>query len=211
MTRARGRPKQDSGLSHEAIRAAALDLIGRDGLAELSIRKLGRELGCEAMALYWYYPSKDALLDAVVDELIAPVAAAVAAPAESWLELLRSVARAYRGVARAHPQAFVLLATRRFASEGTFAFLDRLFETARAHGISDRDAARAYRIVGSYVSGFALSELAEPREAAELRARYPRVAAVTDMLAPKKLETIFEHGLEVLLADLTASASAPRA
>ena len=200
-----GRPRQDSGLSHEAIRAAALDLIERDGLAELSIRKLGKELGCEAMALYWYYPSKDALLDAVVDELIAPVAAAVAAPAASWLELLRTVARAYRSVAGAHPHAFPLLATRRFASEGTFQFLDRLFEIARAHGVSDRDAARAYRIVGSYVSGFALSELAEPREAAELRARYPRVAAVTDLLAPKKLDAIFEHGLEVLLTDLTSS------
>ena len=208
MTRARGRPKQDSGLSHEAIRAAALASIDRDGLAELSIRKLGRELGCEAMALYWYYPSKDALLDAVVDELIAPVAAAVATPADSWLALLRAVAHAYRGVARAHPNAFLLLASRRFASEGTFQFLDRLFEIARAHGISDRDAARAYRIVGSYVSGFALSELAEPREAADLRARYPRVAAVTDLLAPKKLEAIFEHGLEVLLVDLTSSARA---
>lgn len=202
-----GRPKVDSGLSHEAIRFAALAVIERDGLADLSIRKLGRELGCEAMALYWYYPSKDALLDAVVDELIAPVAAAVAAPAGSWPLLLRAVARAYRGVARAHPQAFPLLATRRFASEGTFQFLDRLFETARAHGVPDRDAARAYRIVGSYVSGFALSELAEPREAAELRERYPKVAAVTDLLAPKKLEAIFEHGLDVLLADLTAPAS----
>ena len=205
-----GRPRQDSGLSHEAIRAAALAMIEKDGLAELSIRKLGKELGCEAMALYWYYPSKDALLDAVVDELIAPVAAAVAAPAKSWLDLLRTVARAYRGVASAHPNAFPLLATRRFASEGTFAFLDRLFETARAHGVSDRDAARAYRIVGSYVSGFALSELAEPREAEELRARYPRVAAVTDLLAPKKLEAIFEHGLEVLLADLTTRLTSSR-
>jgi len=202
-----GRPKQDSGLSHEAIRTTALALIERDGLAELSIRKLGKELGCEAMALYWYYPSKDALLDAVVDELIAPVAAAMSAPAVSWLELLRAVARAYRDLARVHPQAFPLLATRRFASEGTYAFLDRLFETARAHGVTDGDAARAYRIVGSYVSGFALSELAEPREAAELRERYPRVAAVTDQLAPKKLEAIFEHGLEVLLADLTSSRS----
>jgi len=47
-------------LSHDSIRAAALALIDRDGLAAFSIRKLGAELGCEGMALYWYYASKDA-------------------------------------------------------------------------------------------------------------------------------------------------------
>ncbi len=102
------------------------------------------------------------------------------------------------------------LIMRRVFVDGRNVLLDRLFETARRHGVSDRDAARAYRIVGSYVSGFALSELAEPREADELRARYPRVAAVTDLLAPKKLEAIFEHGLEVLLADLTPPLTSSR-
>lgn len=65
-------------LSHDAIRTTALRLIDQHGLAAFSTRKLGHALGCEAMAIYWYYPSKDALLDAVVDLMMASVGAAVA-------------------------------------------------------------------------------------------------------------------------------------
>jgi len=54
-------------LSNETICATALELIDGEGLAEFSTRKLGRVLGCEAMAIYNHFPSKDALLDAVVE------------------------------------------------------------------------------------------------------------------------------------------------
>ena len=72
--RAKKRPPE---LSQDTIRAAALKLIDREGLDAFSTRKLGRALGCEAMAIYWYYPSKDALLDSVVDLLTENLAAAV--------------------------------------------------------------------------------------------------------------------------------------
>ena len=190
-------------LSHDAIAAAALQLIDDDGLAEFSTRKLGRVLGCEAMAIYWYYPSKDALLDAVVDRLMASVAAAVAGgDGRDWIAVLRDVARAYRRIAHDHAQAFPLLATRRFASEGTYAFLERLFELARGQGIDDRVTARFYRVVSSYCSGFALNELAAPRGPASLRRRFPIVAEVSAWLEPRYLDDMFEFGLELQLAAL---------
>ena len=189
-------------LSHDAIRAAALKLIDRDGLDAFSTRKLGAALGCEAMAIYWYYPSKEALLDAVVDALMAGVARAVSGhEAGDWIGALRGVAHAYRGIAHDHPKAFPLLATRRFASEGTYAFLEELFELARAQGIEDRVTARFYRVVSSYCSGFAMNQLAEPRGPA-LRKRFARVAAVSTWLEPQYLDEIFSFGLELQLAAL---------
>ncbi|MEO8845226.1 MAG: TetR/AcrR family transcriptional regulator C-terminal domain-containing protein [Kofleriaceae bacterium] len=190
-------------LSHDAIRTAALRLIDQHGLAAFSTRKLGHELGCEAMAIYWYYPSKDALLDAVVELMMASVGAAVA-PKPDWIGTLREVAHAYRGVAHAHPNAFPLLATRRFASEGTYAFLERLFELAHVQGIDDRVIARFYRVVSSYCSGFALNELAAPRgpqapTTAALRRRYPRVDAVSTWLDAQHLDELFRFGLELQL------------
>ena len=194
-------PKHD--LSHDAIRTAALAVIDRDGLDAFSTRKLGRELGCEAMAIYWYYPSKDALLDGVVDLLMAGVGrAVVAAAATDWIAVMRAVAHAYRGVSHTHPKAFPLLATRRFASEGTFAFLEQLFELARAQGIADRTTARFYRVVSSYCSGFALNQLAAPPSTAKLRKKFARVTAVSAWLEPEHLDEIFEFGLELQLAAL---------
>ena len=58
-------------LDKEAIELAALALIDKDGLGELSMRRLGKKLGVEAMSLYHHYPSKAHLLDALLDRLIA--------------------------------------------------------------------------------------------------------------------------------------------
>jgi len=209
-------------LSQDAIRTAALRLIDDDGLDAFSTRKLGAALGCEAMAIYWYYPSKDALLDAVVDKLMASVAASVAqhsampfgiaarsgeagpfdASARDWIAVLRAVAHAYRKIAHDHPQAFPLLATRRFATEGTYAFLEQLFVLARAQGLEDRVTARFYRVVSSYCSGFALNELAAAPPAPALRRKFPRVDAVARWLAPEHLDDMFAFGLELQLAAL---------
>ncbi|MEP6860132.1 MAG: TetR family transcriptional regulator [Deltaproteobacteria bacterium] len=198
-------------LSHDAILDATLRLIDADGLEQFSTRKLGRALGCEAMAIYWYYPSKDVLLDAIVDKLMASVALAVAGMrAGDWIGALREVAYAYRRIAHDHPKAFPLLATRRFASQGTYAFLEQLFELARAQGIADRVTARFYRVVSSYCSGFALNELATPRTSPALRKRFARVTAVSAWLEPQHLDEIFEFGLELQLAALArATKGAP--
>ncbi|UQT61849.1 TetR/AcrR family transcriptional regulator C-terminal domain-containing protein [Streptomyces durmitorensis] len=66
-----GRRASDRGrygrLSRERVLAAALDVVDRDGLSGLSMRKLGAELGVEAMALYRYAAGKGALLDGLVE------------------------------------------------------------------------------------------------------------------------------------------------
>jgi AcrR family transcriptional regulator len=208
-------PRAKVELSHDAICAAALALLDEDGLDEFSTRKLGRKLGCEAMAIYWYYPSKEALLDAVVDRLVAPIGLVAGAPSSDWVAVLRQVAHAYRRIAHDHPKAFPLLATRRFASPGTFGFLEQLFELARRQQISDQTVARFYRIVSSYCSGFALNELAEPRgtndpAATALRHRFPRVSAVFTWLEPQHLDETFSVGLELLLDSLARTARAER-
>lgn len=199
------------GLSHEQIRRAALRLIDEDGIDAFSTRKLGSELGCEAMAIYWYYPNKEALLDAVVDELLSTIGvdAAVAA-AGDWVAAMRGLAHAYRGLAHDHPRAFPLLATRRFATESTYAFLDQLFALARRQGLDDRTIASFYRAVGSYCSGIALSEIAGESSTdlgpAALRARFPGVASVWPWLEPAHQDETFSFGLEILLDALARAA-----
>jgi len=205
-------------LSADKVRSTALRLIEEEGLEELSTRKLGRALGVEAMAIYWYYPSKDALLDAVVDLLISKMdPRALLGEGDDWIDALRRLARAYRGLSQHYPKAFPLLATRRFATTNTYAFLEQLFAMAKKEGLDDRTTARWYRLVSSYVSGVALNELAGKDEAQrkadeegaspeELRASFPRLVGVFGWLEPTHYDDVFEFGLDVLL-DALADAS----
>ncbi|NVB82639.1 MAG: TetR family transcriptional regulator [Kofleriaceae bacterium] len=210
MKRSKHAPRD---LTAERIRDVALALIDRTGLDGFSTRKLGEALGCEAMAIYYYYPSKEALLDAVVDQMMAGVAAEVGTETADWVDAMRKVAHAYRNVARLHPKAFPLLATRRFASESTYAFLDELFALAKKQRITDRTVARFYRVVSSYCNGFALNELAQRREptTASQRAKFARIAAVSAYLEPEHADDTFSFGLEVLLDALAQAASKRKA
>ena len=45
-------------------------LVDREGLEALSTRRLGDELGCEAMSIYHHFPSKAYLMDALVDMML---------------------------------------------------------------------------------------------------------------------------------------------
>ena len=206
------RRAKNPNLTAERIRDEALRLIDAEGLDAFSTRRLGAALGCEAMAIYWYYPSKEALLDAVVEELISSLPIP---PTDGWLDALRKLAQSYRALAHAHPKAFPLLATRRFASPGSLRFLEGLFDMARSEGLDDRAIARFYRAVASYCNGVALDELAGLREAEQgepasrAREAFPRITRVYAHLGPDQADDVFEFGLELLL-DALAKATKKR-
>src|SRR5690606_34084459 len=127
----RKKTRSQPHLTSERVRDEALRLIEAEGLEGFSTRKLGRALGVEAMAIYWYYPSKEALLDAVVDLLVSkleppappegereeeeaasrhaatesadiPQAEGRAAP-QDFIDALRRLAHSYRALAHAYP------------------------------------------------------------------------------------------------------------
>ena len=59
-------------LTKDIIVDAALTILNEYGLGDLTIRRLTRHLGTAAGAMYWHYPSKQALLGAVADRILAP-------------------------------------------------------------------------------------------------------------------------------------------
>ena len=80
-------------ISRDAIVAAAVRLLDREGLAALSMRRLADELGAGAASLYWHVGSKDGLLDLVLDEIIGEQQVPDPDPPR-WREQLKEVARA---------------------------------------------------------------------------------------------------------------------
>jgi len=71
----RGRPARDSSsaLTREKIVRAALQIVDREGLPALSMRRLGAGLGVDPMAIYYHLPNKAALYDAIVEAVMAEV------------------------------------------------------------------------------------------------------------------------------------------
>src|SRR5581483_4520277 len=87
--------KRREPINRDAIVAAAIGLLDREGLSALSMRRLGEELGAGAASLYWHVGSKDGLLDLVLDELIGEVEVPEPDPAH-WQEQLKEEARSQR-------------------------------------------------------------------------------------------------------------------
>ncbi len=194
-------------LTRDRIANAALELIELVGLEEFSTRRLGAALGCEAMALYNHYPSKEAVLDAVVDRMMRKLVVPPPDP-RGWVERARTFARSYRALSRIHPRAFPLAATRRFNTESTFALLEQIFEAFAVDGLTPKDAVYVFRTISNYCGGTALDELAGVARAASPQPEWPVtpqpfLAQAAPFLAPVHFDEVFEVGLDTILDGLS--------
>ncbi|HEX7096534.1 MAG TPA: TetR/AcrR family transcriptional regulator C-terminal domain-containing protein [Acidimicrobiales bacterium] len=98
-------------LSRARVAAAALDRIDKEGLNALSMRKLGADLGVEAMSLYNHVRNKHDLLLAVGELLHEQILSYYQpAPDASWQDKARAMAFAWWQVGTEHPNAFPIIA-----------------------------------------------------------------------------------------------------
>ncbi|MBX9360617.1 TetR/AcrR family transcriptional regulator [Streptomyces sp. WAC04114] len=160
-------------LSRERVLAAALDLVDSEGLSALSMRRLGAELGVEAMALYRYAASKDSLLDGLVEALYLQLEGRLAAEpgagsdveGPEWRHGLHRMARATYDVCLAHPQVVPLLATRMMAvpmAQRPAAVLrdhERVLTLLRSAGFDEATVAEVFRAFTAWLLGYVSVEL----------------------------------------------------
>jgi AcrR family transcriptional regulator len=94
-TQTRGRPRaSEAKLSRDQILDAALALLVETGLGALTMRALARRLAIDPMAVYHYFPDKDALLAAAAERSFAALRPQMPA-SDNWRVRLRALARAY--------------------------------------------------------------------------------------------------------------------
>jgi len=192
-------------LSRDTLLAAALALIDRDGLESLTMRRLGAELGVEAMSLYNHVENKDALLDGVCEVMVGEIVSHSPAPDEPR-EASKADLRALRRVALRHPHAFPLLATRPIgAYTATREVAERALRRFRAAGWDDQGAMRALRTSVRFVLGFAMSESQSERSetvGAGAGRGTPLVDELLRQIASDDSNELFEFGLDVVLDGL---------
>jgi TetR/AcrR family tetracycline transcriptional repressor len=107
------------------------------------------------MSLYHYVPSKAALLDAMVERLAGDLP-----PLDlghGWRACLSSAAAAWLGLARRHPGAFPLLATRAQARPAMVDWYVGIFEQLRKAGFGPLDGARVATSFFVALNGFLLA------------------------------------------------------
>jgi len=183
--------------------AAALALLDREGGEALTMRRVGAELGVEAMSLYRHVPSRDALLAGVAEQL----AAEMDAPdhGSDWAEALRSLAAELRAAGRRHPAAFELVGLRVLATTGrALAPLERALASLRAGGFTPARAISAQRLVIAYARGYVLSEIAGFSVEPATPERYPVIRSLHRRLASEPGDASFRAGLETILGGLRA-------
>ena len=190
-------------LNRQRIAAAALVLIDADGLAGLSMRKLGAELGVEAMSLYHYVENKSDLLDAVADHLFGLIDLPRSVDLEDWEQAIRLGLRAFRNVLLEHEAALELFASRSIRSENSVQVLHWAHERFVGVGLSVEEAHKALHMAVSFVMGHAANEgdtapasLADDAEVpAEMVEYFERVESVTS-------GELFDAGLDLVVAGL---------
>jgi AcrR family transcriptional regulator len=196
-------------LSRDRVLRAALDLVDREGVDALTMRRLGRELGVEAMSLYGYVDNKSDLIEGVVEQVFRQMPLIVPGPGR-WQDRLRRHAAAYRSVLLDHPNAVRLVAHRPLTTDGIAAFVDSALAELQALGLDLGTADRVLGVVASFTLGHVAEEVGDEVRAATddtRRAvavdpeRFPHLAAAGAM-KPTDYDSEFDLGLDFIIAGL---------
>lgn len=185
-------------LSRRELAAAAIELIERDGLDALTMRRLASELGFAPMSLYTHVRSRDDLVDAIVEQLIERLGLGddeATSPTADWRELVRRTLGAYRDLAVALPRSFELLALAPYSTAPVAPHLLATIARLEAAGLDPEAAREILGIVDGYASGF-LVVWARSRETAAAEA--DGVAALRDL-------AMFDRGIDAIIAGLDAT------
>ena len=203
-------------LTRERVLRAALKLADQGGIEHLSMRRLGQELGVEAMALYYHFANKDQVLDGIVDLVFSEIE--LPAAGADWKAAMRRRAISLRDVLARHRWAIGMMESRRNPGPANLRHHDAVIGNLRAAGFDMAMAAHAYSLLDAYIYGFALTKMNLPFETTDDIAEmaqsmlepfpideYPNLAAFITEHAMKPgydFADEFEYGLDVTLDGL---------
>jgi AcrR family transcriptional regulator len=147
-------PEPRPPLSRERVLHAAIRLADEGGIESLTMRKLGRALGVEAMSLYKHVANKDDVLDGIVDLVEGEIE--LPSAAEGWATAVRACAISAHEVLRRHPWAPSLIMSR--FRPARLRYMDWLLGRLRGAGFSPELTYHAYHALDSHILGFTLWE-----------------------------------------------------
>jgi AcrR family transcriptional regulator len=173
--------------SAEAVVAAALELVERDGADALSMQAVASAVGIKGPSLYKRYADRELLLDDVVRWALQDLDEKLGSARKKPGDPLHGMARAFRAYAHKHPRLYPLLfAARREGGDlqGRRAELVAPLLGHLAGLVGQEHALDAARLFTAWLHGFISMELAGAFQMGG------------------SVEKAFEYGLERLVAGL---------
>jgi len=204
-------------LSPEVIVHAAIELIDRDGLDAMTIRRLADRLGVRPMSLYTYFRDKDAILLAVTAELLSRFQ--WPDPDLDDVAWLRQVMRAYFELFITHPAILQINAPADGVSEVEARMSEQIYARLARLRVDHRTAIGLLATLIRFVLGCAMLYPVrrawdeDPQHWERVRQQwarlpaevYPTVHATTVDFPTFTQRDVFEFGLDAILASLPRS------
>jgi len=211
-------------LTRERVIDAALVIMDAEGLEAITMRRVARDVGVEAMSLYNHVADKEDLLDGIC----ARVMADFRFPDEDggWVETTRHGASEWRRVLKTHPNVLALFAERQKPMTDLDALMPMEFalRTIRRSGIGERDAVQVFNVMGGYIMGFVMMETGRMFGGGTMHKDAPSPDAMVHLLEGGQLPCLalalphlascdpdeqFAFGLDLLLAGLQTRYGTP--
>jgi AcrR family transcriptional regulator len=207
-------------LTRDRALSAAVALADAEGIGSLTMRKLARALGVEAMSLYYHVANKDDILDGMVEIVFGEIEL----PSENtdWKIAMRQRAISVRAALMRHPWAISIMQSRTSPGPATLRHHDAVLGCCRHAGFSVAMAAHAFSLIDSYIYGFVLQEVNLPfSEGDDLEeligtmmdhrsaADYPHLAELTTEIVLQPgyaYGNEFDYGLGAILDSLETAA-----
>lgn len=202
-----------SPLTRERIVREALAIVDDEGLSALSMRRLGARLGVDPMAVYYYLPNKEALLDAIVEAVMGEIDLEVDDPTAPPEERVLCAANAYLAVMLAHQNAMPLMLSRGPSTPVAARPVELLLGILRGAGLSPSQSLAGMNSIASAVRGAAAMVVptgTEPPAPEELEAfmamfpanEFPHLSE--SAMCPQDFHRDFELGVRALTRGLIA-------
>jgi AcrR family transcriptional regulator len=146
--------RQRVPLTRDRILRAAIRIADEEGLDALTMRRLGQELGVQAMSLYNHVANKDDLYQGIVDLALSEIE--VPSPELDWKAALRqSAISAHQAFVR-HPWACNLHMATPSVNDERMLWMEGVLRTLREAGFSPNMTHHAYHALDSHITGFTL-------------------------------------------------------
>ena len=198
-----GRPRLgEPTLSREQVVERALELADAEGVDAITMRRLGGELGVQAMALYTHVDSKSDLLSAIGSRILAELEVEPRARPD-WRGRIETVCRAWAALRERHPRSFSLIYR---AGTGVVPVTEELMDALLTAGLAGADAWLAYQTLVFFLDAPLVHwpRAASPGDAWRLDSEGPHIRELAPFARHYSWDDVWENGLALFLDGLEA-------
>lgn len=212
------KPRQT--LTRERVLEGAVALADQIGIEALTIRRLAEALGTKPMTIYYHVPSKDEIVDGMVEIVFSQIEKPPVD--DAWRSAVRKRCVSAHEVIRRHPWAAPLMESRTSPGPENLGHHEAVLACLRRGGLSWQMTAHAYAVLDAFIYGFAFQEATLPSQmegefvevardisSAFDAAAYPHLVGLTTehVLQPGyDFGDSFEFGLDLILDGIERAA-----